>query len=155
MIKEYPFPSRLAAGSHPSFVFKDFPLTHAVCTAPGGKSFDAPSGFALGPIIAAGQANGPFNLAEIVRDIGRGGRFDFQRSVNSVGDTTFYRGFQPVANIAVGAYMYGAKYTRAGTTALGTIYAHLGSSNAGAKSQIENWKAGHDMAANGGKLSCH
>jgi hypothetical protein len=83
------------------------PTSAQTCSALG-LQFNAPPGFHLNQIVAAGHSGG---LSGAGGAVGHNGTFDFQRETSILtGVTTFYSGYTKVSNIAVGAYMYGAGY---------------------------------------------
>ncbi len=115
------------------------------CSAPAsGANFNAPPGFSLPAIVAAGQKGGGSPLA-IQGAVGRGGTFDYQR-VSSGGGTTFLPAYTNAANFAVGAYLYGAGYSRQDAFNLPYTFAMTMSSNAGSIDQSTYWMAGWDAA---------
>jgi len=119
-----------------------------------GHAFYAPPGFSLKTIVAAGLAGGKFNLSAMNNAVGHNGTFDFQRVQDAAGNTTFYSGYTPVSNIAVGAYMYGAGYTSFGAAAIANTFARFNSSNPGDPQQSLFRNLGYDVAAGKGSASC-
>lgn len=115
------------ANNGPTFT-KTYPpgdLYH-IC-AVGKTSFPAPFRFDITKIEAAGHANG-LNPFAVNANVGQGGTFDFQRSKDSAGNTTFYSGFTPLSNFSVGVYMQSAGYSRLVTSAIANGFALLRSS---------------------------
>ena len=76
------------------------------------------------------------------------------KQVFSQGTTTFYSGYTPVSNMAVGAYMYGAGYSSWLMNVIAGTYAATMSSNGGDPDQSLYWNVGHDLAAGGLSPSC-
>ena len=77
------------------------------------------------------------------------------KQVFSQGTTTFYSGYTQAANIAVGAYEYGAGLSPAGANFLANAYADVMSSNAGDPELTLYQNFGYDLAAAGWSPSCH
>jgi hypothetical protein len=126
---------------------------------PGAQScsailnFNAPPGFDLNAIIAAGRAGGSNPFAAL-RAVGHNGTFDFQRS-SSGGNTTFFSGYTDASNIAVGAYLYGAGFSNGQASFIANSFASTMSSNAGSPQQSDYRNLGYDLAAAGWNPSCH
>jgi len=117
-----------------------------------GLQFYAPPGFELSQIVAAGQSGG---LSGAGASVGHNGTFDFQRETSILtGTTTFYSGYTPVSNMAVGAYMYGAGYSSWQMNVIAGTFAATMSSNAGNPDQSLYWNVGYDLAAGGLSPSC-
>jgi hypothetical protein len=76
-------------------------------------------------------------------NVGRSGRFDFQRE----GDT-FVHPYTDASNYAVGAYLAGAGYTLNETNLIANTLAHTMSSNAGSQAQQAWWAKGWSDATN-------
>jgi hypothetical protein len=88
--------------------------------------------------------------------VGQGGTFDVQRERSILtSTTTFYSGYTQAANIAVGAYEYGAKLSPAEANFLANAYADVMSSNAGDPELTLYQNLGYDLAAAGWSPSCH
>lgn len=121
--------------------------------AVGKASFPAPYTFDMTKIEAAGHANG-LNPFAINANVGQYGTFDFQRSRDSAGNTTFYSGFTPVSNFSVGVYMQSAGYSLLATSAIANGFALLRSSNFGDPAQALYRNLGYDTAANGQTPFC-
>jgi RHS repeat-associated protein len=135
--------------NEPTFTKRYLPPNAQTCSAL--LQFHAPPGFDLNQIVAAGRAGG---LSHAGSAVGHYGTFDFQRSRDSAGNTTFYSGYTPVSNIAVGAYLYGAGYSRADAILVPNAFAYTMSSNAGDPQQASYWALGYDLAAAGWNPSC-
>jgi hypothetical protein len=98
------------------------PKNAKTCSAMG-LQFYAPPGFDLSQIVRAGQNGG---LLGINAAVGQGGTFDVQRETSILtSTTTFYSGYTQAANIAVGAYEYGAGLSPAGANFLANAYADV------------------------------
>jgi len=81
--------------------------------------------------------------------------FDFQRETSILtGTTTFYSGYTPVSNMAVGAYMCGAGYSETQMNLIARTFAATMWSNAGDPEQSLYWNLGYDLAAAGWSPSC-
>lgn len=91
------------------------------------------------------------NLAGIDDALGHFGTYDFQRAdFSSLGlGQEFYPAYTDASNYAVGVFMNGAGYTLDQMNAVGSTYAYLFSSNAGASSQSIWWANGWNAAKNG------
>ena len=139
-------------GVVPKFRKRRLPKGAHTCSAMG-LQFYAPPGFDLSQIVAAGQSGG---LSGAGASVGHNGTFDFQRETSILtGTTTFYSGYTQVANIAVGAYEYGAGLSPAGANFLANAYADVMSSNAGDPELTLYQNFGYDLAAAGWSPSCH
>lgn len=119
----------------------------------GGQSFYAPRQFNIKTIEAAGRAK-PYDLVAANAAVGHYGTFDYQRSVDSAGSTTFYRGFTPVSNFDVGVYMQSAKFPQWATSLIANIFAAAKSSNAGDPAQGSYRNLGYNTAAAGQVPAC-
>ncbi len=116
-------------------------------------TFSAPPSFNLGNIVTAGQAGGlSFGAANAA--VGHYGTYDFQRSVDSAGNTTFYTQYQFVSNVAAGAYMYGTGVPEIVANGIEDAFGNSMSSNAGAQNQIGGQEVGWDAASGGTSISC-
>ncbi len=135
-----------------TFTRMPLPPNHLTCTSLG-TSYVAPPKFSLNVIVKAGQASGR-NLFALRRTVGQGGTFDFQRVTDSAGNVQFYGSYTPVSNFAVGAYEFGAGYTRGQGDFLSNLYATLFSSNVGDPKQELYRHLGYD-AATKGDAQCH
>ena len=120
---------------------------YQIC-AVGNTSFPAPFKFDITKIEAAGRAGG-HSLTAMGNAVGHYGTFDFQRSRDSAGNTTFYSGFTPVSNFAVGAYMQSAGFSHFTTDFIANTFALLKSSNFGDPAQAQFRNLGYDTAAKG------
>jgi RHS repeat-associated protein len=116
-----------------------------ICAA-GNTTFPAPFKFDITKIEAAGRAGG-YSLTAMGASVGHYGTFDFQRSRDNAGNTTFYSGFTPVSNFAVGAYMQSAGFSRSITDLIANTFALLKSSNFGDPAQAQMRNLGYDTAA--------
>jgi RHS repeat-associated protein len=116
-------------------------------------NFNAPPGFNLNAMIAAGRTGG-LNPFAALAAVGHNGTFDFQRS-SSGGNTTFYSGYTDASNIAVGAYLYGAGFSNGQASFISNSFANTMSSNAGSPQQSDYRNLGYDLAAAGWNPSCH
>ena len=139
------------APNKPEFTKRYLPPNAQTCSAI--LQFYAPPGFNLDQIVAAGKAGGKNPFAALAA-VGQYGTFDFQRSRDSAGNTTFYSGYTSVSNVAVGAYLYGAGFSDAQATFISNTYASAKSSNAGASQQAVYRNLGYDLAAAGWNPSC-
>ena len=119
----------------------------------GDQSFYAPTQFNIKTIEAAGHAK-PYDLVAANAAVGHYGTFDYQRSVDSSGNTTFYKGFTPVSNFDVGAYMQSAKFPQWATSLISNVLAELKSSNAGDPAQGIYRNLGFNTAAAGQVPAC-
>lgn len=113
--------------------------------------FYAPPNFNLQAIVKAGYSD---RLEGARAAVGQYGTFDFQRVRDSAGNTAFYSGYTPVANIAVGAYLYGAGVSRGGADLISNTYAFFNSSNGATAQQAVYRNLGWDLAAAGWSPSC-
>jgi RHS repeat-associated protein len=115
-----------------------------------GQAFYAPPTANLPAVLNAGQANGPYNISGIKRDIGQYGPYDYQRNQGqgnlAPARNVFQLAFTDLANFSVGTYMRGAGFTLFGTDIAGWIYAKRNSSNFGTKSQPQWWANGWNDA---------
>ena len=118
-----------------------------------GKQFYAPPQFNLNNVIAAGQAGGRLNLFAMNRAVGHFGTFDYQR-VGAPSSFTFYKGYTPVSNIDVGAYLYGAGFSQSQAGLISNTFADLFSSNAGDPGQAVYRNFGYQMASGKGGYTC-
>lgn len=141
------------SGSKPTFQKQVLPKNALACNAIG-QSFYAPPTFNIAKIAAAGSAGGYFNIFAMRAAVAQYGTFDFQRVRDPAGNTTFYTGYTPVSNMAVGAYLYGAGYGLAAAGWLSNLYASLHSSNAGDPHQEQFRDLGYLAAAGVGGVSC-
>ena len=139
--------------SGPTFTKTYLPGDLFQICAVGKTSFPAPYTFDVTKIEAAGHANG-LNPFAINANVGQYGTFDFQRSRDSAGNTTFYSGFTPVSNFNVGVYMQSAGYSRLATSAIANGFALLRSSNVGDPAQAQYRNLGYDTVANGKTPFC-
>jgi hypothetical protein len=126
--------------------------TYQSCSV-GNNSFYAPLGFDMATIEAAGRANG-LNPFALNASVGQNGTFDFQRSLNSSGNTTFYSGFTNVSNFGVGVYEQSAGFPKWMGNALANGYALFRSSNFGDPNQALYRNLGFDTAAKGQVPAC-
>ncbi|HEV2365421.1 MAG TPA: RHS repeat-associated core domain-containing protein [Caulobacteraceae bacterium] len=133
-------------------IVRGTPLGAIKCSA-YGMTFLAPPGFNVGNIAAAGRAGG-WSFAAMNAAVGQYGRFDFQRSRDSSGNTTYYPAYQFASNVAVGAYLNGTGIPEILSNAIEDIFASLKSSNAGSGDQIMGQEIGWDVAAGNASLSC-
>ena len=132
-----------------TFVKRYLPPNAQKCSAL--LQFYAPPNFNLQSVVNAGYANG---LGGAGAAVGQYGTFDFQRVKDSEGNTTFYSGYTPVANVAVGAYLYGAGFSRNQASLISNTYASFNSSNGATAEQAEYRNLGWDLAASGYSPSC-
>jgi hypothetical protein len=133
------------------FIIKhQLPPDAQTCSAMG-QQFYAPPSFDLSAIVEAAHDPGIWgaNVA-----VGHYGKYDFQRVKDSAGNTTFYPSYTPVSNIAVGAYLFGAGFTRDEAIVIASTFAGTMSSNAGDPEQKLHWGLGWDLAAAGWNPSC-
>jgi len=107
----------------------------------------------MNAVVNAGKADGWHPISWFAA-VGPYGRFDYQRSVDRAGNTTFYKDYTPVANFNVGAYLYGVGAWKSGASAISNTWAFFGSSNAGSKEQTEFRNLGYDTAASGEAPIC-
>ena len=124
---------------------KDVPNNAYTCTA-DGNTFFAPPSFYLDQIVADGQAGGK-SIPAMKRAVAQGGTYDFQRVRDQNGNITFYSAYTNVSNVAVGAYEFGAGFTRTEAGYISNMYAWLNSSNAGDPQQAVFRNLGYDMAS--------
>jgi RHS repeat-associated protein len=113
--------------------------------------FYAPPNFNLQAIVNAGRSNG---LRGAGAAVGQYGTFDFQRARDSAGNTLFYSGYTPVANVAVGAYLQGAGVSRDAASLISNTYAFFNSSNGATAEQEEYRTLGWDLANAGWSPLC-
>ena len=146
-----PFTATLSAPNKGTFTKTYLPPGAQSCSAI--LNFNAPPGFDLNAIIAAGRAGGSNPFAAL-RAVGHNGTFDFQRS-SSGGNTTFFSGYTDASNIAVGAYLYGAGFSNGQASFIANSFASTMSSNAGSPQQSDYRNLGYDLAAAGWNPSCH
>jgi hypothetical protein len=108
----------------------------------------APPTFDINQIEAAGKVGGwsPWAMNAAV---GQYGTFDFQRTRDSAGNTTFYTGYTPVSNFSVGAYLYSAGFSESVASFISNTYALFKSSNAADTAQATYRNLGYDTAARG------
>jgi hypothetical protein len=97
--------------------------------------FLAPSSLDIGKIAAAGKAGG-WSPSAMNSAVGHYGSFDFQRSRDTAGNTTFYTQYQVVSNVAVGAYLYGTGIPEILSNAIEDTFAASMSSNGGDSNQL-------------------
>jgi hypothetical protein len=133
-------------------IFRGKPPGAVACTA-YGIPFMAPPGFNLGKITAAGQAGG-WSPSAMNSAVGHYGSFDFQRSTDASGNTTFYTQYQVVSNVAVGSYLYGTGIPEILSNAIEDIFAVSMSSNSGDSNQFLGQEAGWDAASGQASISC-
>lgn len=129
-----------------------FPPNAKVCFGNGTPLY-APPSFNLSKIVAAGKTGG-WNPFAANAAVGHYGAFDFQRSNGSAGNTTFYSGYTPVSNFALGAYLYGAGIPKEVASLIANTFAFFKSSNAGDPEQATYRNMGYDMAASGWMPQC-
>ncbi len=132
--------------------FQRMPLpgNHLNCTTSTGASFPAPPGFSVSNIAANGAANG---LSGAGAAVGQGGYYDFQRfQVGSV--TQFFKGYTPVANVAVGAYVQGTGAPQWVASLISNTYAFFNSNNGATAQQAQFRNLGFSLAAGKGSYSC-
>jgi RHS repeat-associated protein len=110
--------------------------------------FYAPPTFDITKIEAAGRAGG-WSPQAMNAAVGHYGTFDFQRSRDSAGNTTFYSGYTPVSNFSVGAYVYSAGFSKSVGSFIANTFALFKSSNAGDPAQATYRNLGYDTAARG------
>jgi hypothetical protein len=134
---------------------KSVPQDALKCTA-SGQTFYAPPSFSLSSITSAGASSvmNAFNPSAMNASVGHYGTFDFQRERDAQGNTTFKTAYTPASNLAVGAYLYSAGYTKLGATVISDTFALFKSSNAGDANQTLFRNIGVDLAAGKGTLSC-
>jgi hypothetical protein len=108
----------------------------------------------MNSIVKAGKADG-WNPVAWNAAVGQYGRFDYQRSSDNAGNTTFYKDYTFVSNFNVGAYLYGVGASKSGASAISNTFAAFRSSNAGAEEQSAFRNLGYDMAASGRAPTCH
>jgi RHS repeat-associated protein len=132
-----------------NFTKQYLPSNAQTCSAM--LQFYAPPNFDLQAIVNAGYSDG---LLGANGAVGQYGTFDFQRVVDSAGNTTFYSGYTPVANIAVGAYLYGAGVPRDATSLISDTYAFFKSANGATAQQAEYRTLGWDLGKAGWSPSC-
>jgi len=126
------------------------PSNAMVCWSKNGIIFNAPPGFNVSNIAAAGRANG---LPGMGAAVSQGGYFDFQRS-QSGPTTQFFPGYTAAANIAVGAYLYGAVRNSAIASVISNTYATLFSSNGATDEQAQFRNLGFSLASGTAIYSC-
>jgi hypothetical protein len=119
----------------------------------GDQAFLAPTAFNIRSIEAVGKANG-LNPIAVNAYVGHYGTFDYQRSRDTAGNTTFYSGFTNVSNFDVGVYMQAAGYSRTASSTIAEGFARLFSSNAGDPLQRLFWNLGYDTASQGKTPAC-
>ena len=112
------------------------------------NSFYAPPTFDIHKIEAAGKAGG-WNPQAMNANVGHYGTFDFQRTRDTAGNTTFYSGYTPVSNLSVGAYLYSAGFSKSVASLISNTFALFKSSNAGDPAQATYRNLGFDTAARG------
>lgn len=110
--------------------------------------FYAPPTFDITKIEAAGKAGG-WSPQAMNAAVGHYGTFDFQRSRDSAGNTTFYSGYTPVSNFSVGAYLYSAGFSKSVGSFIANTFALFKSSNVGDPAQATYRNLGYDTAARG------
>lgn len=86
--------------------------------------------------------------------VGHYGSFDFQRSRDAAGNTTFYTQYQVASNVAVGAYLYGTGIPEILSNGIEDAYAFFKSSNSGNGDQIMGQEIGWMAAAGDVPISC-
>jgi hypothetical protein len=126
------------------------PSNAMVCWSKNGIIFNAPPGFNVSDIAADGRANG---LRGAGAAVGQGGYFDFQRSQSGT-TTQFFSGYTPAANIAVGAYLYGAVRYPAFGSSISNTYAYLFSSNGATDEQAQFRNLGFSLASGASIYTC-
>jgi hypothetical protein len=127
------------------------PGNHLNCTTSTGVSFPAPPGFSVSNIAANGATNG---LSGAGAAVGQGGYYDFQRfQVGSV--TQFFKGYTPVANVAVGAYVQGTGAPQWVASLISNTYAFFNSNNGATAQQAQFRNLGFSLAAGKAGYSCH
>lgn len=132
------------------FKITGLPSNAETCSAM--LQFNAPPGFDINTIAAAGKAGG---LLKAGAAVGHYGTFDFQRVRDNAGNTTFYAGYTQASNIAVGAYMYGAGYSGATANTIANLYGLLTlSSNSLQRNNAVYINFGYDLAQAGWNPSC-
>ena len=109
--------------------------------------------FDIHTIEAAGRTNG-LNPIAVNANVGHYGTFDYQRSRDAAGNTTFYSGYTNVSNFDVGVYMQSAGYSRTATSAIANGFALFKSSNFGDLLQALFRNLGYDTAAKGSNPTC-
>ena len=127
-----------------------FPANAVPCTTSTGVKFMAPPGFS--PFIPY-EAGEDFGLSGAGRNVGQGGRFDYQRQQVG-GGTNFYYGYTPVANIAVGAYLYGAGVSPSVGSLISNTYAAFNSANGATAQQAQFRQLGFDLASGKATVTC-
>jgi RHS repeat-associated protein len=134
-----------------NFVRMPLPANAQNCTTSTGVSFPAPPGFSVSNIAANGAANG---LAGARAAVGQRGYYDYQRfQVGSV--TQFFKGYTPVANVAVGAYVEGTGAPQWMASLISNTYAFFNSSNGATAQQAQFRNLGFSLAAGKATYSCH
>jgi hypothetical protein len=134
----------------PKFIWMPLPSNALACSTNTGVNFNAPPGFSVSNIAANGQTNG---LLGADAAVGQGGYYDFQRF--QVGATTeFFQGYTPVANIAVGAYLYGAGVSPAAGSLISNTYAFFKSKNGATAQQGQFRNLGFSLASGKATYSC-
>jgi hypothetical protein len=103
--------------------------------------FYAPPTFNINKIEAAGKAGG-WSPQAMNAAVGHYGTFDFQRTRDSAGNTTFYSGYTPVSNFAVGTYLYSAGFSKSVGSFIANTFALFKSSNTGDSAQATYPKFG-------------
>jgi RHS repeat-associated protein len=134
----------------PNFYSYPFPATAVLCTTSTGVSFSAPSGFSLSNIVANGQANG---LTGAGAAVAQGGYYDFQRFQIGA-DTLFFYRYTPVANISVGAYLYGTGVSPSVGSLISNAYAKIKSANGATAQQAQFRNLGFALASGKATYSC-
>lgn len=146
-----PTSNHTSPANNPTFTKRYLPPNAQKCSAI--LQFNAPPGFDLNQVAAAGQTGG-YSPSAALNAVGQYGTFDFQRSRDSAGNTTFYSGYTAASNVAVGAYLYGAGFSRDEAGLISNTYALAKSSNTGDPNQATFRTLGYDMAAAGWNPSC-
>jgi RHS repeat-associated protein len=134
------------------FSIQFLPAGARVCSA-NENYFFAPPSFDISKIEAAGRAGG-LNPVKMNASVGHYGTFDFQRSRDNAGKTTFYAGFTPVSNFAVGVYEQSAGFNRFAASTIANVFAFWKSSNFGDPAQARYRNLGYEAAAKGQTPTC-
>jgi RHS repeat-associated protein len=146
-----------ASGGGTFTIIKSIPPGAESCGS-SGLSFIAPSGWNPNQIVVAGMDGGNGNnlssIAAMNRAVGHYGTYDYQRSRDVAGNTTFYSAYTPVSNMSVGAYLYGAGYSLDDALKIAGAFASVMSSNAGDPKQRAFTILGYNIAAGNAGYMC-
>ena len=117
----------------------------------GGEGFRAPNDFDPSAIVKAGASQG---LSGLRGNVWQFGTYDFQRQTSN-GETTYYRQYAAVSNLAVGFYTAGAGLSRGTANTVSDTAAFFGSKNGATPEQDLFRNLAYDVVEGKAKIVCY